>query len=61
MRTGRPRLKKALKKVETIHIRLTEEQKGELVEASRYDGVGVSTWLLTLGLKEARARKQKPT
>jgi uncharacterized protein (DUF1778 family) len=50
---------KALRKEDTIRLRCTEEQKARLIAAAQRDGQGVSSWLLALGLREAR--KGEPT
>ena len=51
---GRPKLRKALQKSAHINIRLTDEQKDELTVAARHAGLGVSSWMLAMALKEAR-------
>lgn len=45
---------KAARKEDSIRIRVTEEQKRVLTKAAKDSGVGVSTWLLTLGLAAAK-------
>ena len=45
---------KALRKEADIRIRVTDEQKARLIAAAQLDGQGVSSWLLALGLREAR-------
>jgi uncharacterized protein (DUF1778 family) len=45
---------KALRKEDSIRLRCTEEQKERLMAAAERDGQGVSSWLLALGLREAR-------
>ncbi len=45
---------KALRKEDSIRLRCTTEQKERLVAAAQRDGQGVSAWLLSLGLREAR-------
>jgi len=45
---------KAARKEESIRIRVTEEQKRILTDAAEKDGLGVSSWLLNLGLKAAQ-------
>lgn len=37
-----------------VNIRLTSEQKDELTAAATRAGLGVSSWLLATGLREAR-------
>lgn len=49
----KPKRRKAVLKEESIHIRLTMEQKDALTEAATKAGLGLSTWLLTLGLRNA--------
>jgi hypothetical protein len=50
----KPKRRKPVRKEESIHIRLTAEQKGTLTEAATKAGLGLSTWLLTLGIREAQ-------
>ena len=50
--------RKATRKEELIPIRLTAEQKEALVAAAERRGLPVSTWLLTLGLREADKDKR---
>ena len=45
---------KALRKDDSIRIRVTEAQKKALTDAAQLDGQGVSAWLLGLGMREAR-------
>lgn len=45
---------KAMRKEDSIRIRCTDEQKARLTAAAERDGQGVSSWLLLLGLREAR-------
>jgi uncharacterized protein (DUF1778 family) len=51
-----PRLsrRKAVRKDETVPIRMTTEQKEMLANAAQSAGMGLSTWLLMLGLKAAQ-------
>lgn len=44
---------KALRKEDSIRIRVNAEQKLALTDAAARAGLGVSSWLLMLGLKEA--------
>lgn len=53
-RMGRPKMPKALKKGRTINIRVTAEQKAELVKVANHAGLGVSSWMLIVALREAR-------
>jgi hypothetical protein len=48
----KPKPRKPVTKDESIHIRLTAEQKDGLTEAATRAGLGLSTWLLMLGLRE---------
>lgn len=61
MHNGRmaPRIKrrKATRKEEMVPIRMTTEQKATLATAAERRGLPLSTWLLTLGLKEASGDK----
>lgn len=43
-----------MRKEAHINVRLTEEQKDELTAAATHSGLGVSSWLLATGLREAR-------
>ena len=45
---------KALRKEESIRIRVSDEQKDTLTAAATRAGLGVSPWLLMLGLREAK-------
>ncbi len=45
---------KALRKEDSIRVRVTESQKKTLTEAATKAGLGVSSWLLALGLREAQ-------
>jgi uncharacterized protein (DUF1778 family) len=51
---GRPKLPKRAQKSEHVNIRLTTEQKTELAEAAARAGIGLSSWMLMLALREAR-------
>ena len=51
---GKRRKPAAMRKEAHINVRLTDEQKAELARAATHDGLGVSSWLLTVGLREAR-------
>lgn len=42
-----------------INVRCTEDQKDLLDAISSSDGMGVSTWLLFMGLRTARERQQR--
>lgn len=44
--------RKQVRKEESIRIRVTSEQKNMLVAAAATAGLGVSGWLLMLGLRE---------
>jgi uncharacterized protein (DUF1778 family) len=52
-------VKKAIKesKEEIIHVRCTAQQKEALESIAARDGLGVSTWLLSTGLRAAREQK----
>jgi uncharacterized protein (DUF1778 family) len=46
-----------LQKEHNINVRCTEEQKGLLEEIASREGLGVSTWLLHMGLRAAQERR----
>lgn len=52
--TVKRRKPKALRKEDSIRLRCTTEQKERLIAAAQRDGQGISSWLLALGLREAR-------
>jgi uncharacterized protein (DUF1778 family) len=52
--TAKGKRRKPVRKEAHINIRLTEEQKVELTAAATHAGIGVSSWLLTVGLERAR-------
>jgi hypothetical protein len=43
----------AQRKEDTIRIRVTTEQKRTLIDRAQRDGLEVSAWLRSLGLREA--------
>jgi uncharacterized protein (DUF1778 family) len=45
---------KTLRKENQIRVRVTDAQKKTLTDAATKAGIGVSSWLLTLGLREAQ-------
>lgn len=47
--------RKAVHKEDQIRLRCTTEQKATLTEAATRAGLGLSGWLLSLGLREAAA------
>jgi uncharacterized protein (DUF1778 family) len=49
--------RKQVRKEESIHIRVTTEQKQALTEAAERAGLGVSSWLLAVGLRAAQERQ----
>lgn len=53
-KTGRPEKPDDERKDEVIRIRVTPEEKAELVAAAKRAGHEVSPWLRGLGLREAR-------
>jgi len=53
-KTQRIKRRKEVRKDQDIRIRVTEEQKQTLTEAAERAGLGVSSWLLMLGLREAK-------
>lgn len=46
---------KALRKEEVIRLRCTADQKDLLTEAATKSGLGLSGWLLMVGLRAAKA------
>jgi len=52
---GRPEKEKGAKE-DSIHIRVTGEQKERMAEEAERRGMSLSTWLLQLGLGEVEAR-----
>jgi uncharacterized protein (DUF1778 family) len=50
---ARIKRRKATRKEEMVPIRMTAEQKATLAEAAQRRGLPLSTWLLSLGLREA--------
>jgi len=50
--------RKATRKEEMVPIRMTAEQKATLAIAAERRGLPLSTWLLTLGLREAGEDKK---
>lgn len=49
--------RKKVRKERNVQIRVTDEQKEILAKAAERAGLGVSSWLLMLGLREAGASK----
>jgi uncharacterized protein (DUF1778 family) len=56
-KTRRVKRRKEVRKEEIIRLRVTAEQKQTLTDAATRAGLGVSSWLLMLGLREANADK----
>lgn len=54
-----PTRRKETRKEDQIRIRVTAEQKAILGDAAEKAGLGVSGWLLSLGLREARELSRK--
>jgi len=50
----RVKRRKEVRKEETIRLRVTTEQKATLTDAATRAGIGVSPWLLMVGLREAK-------
>jgi uncharacterized protein (DUF1778 family) len=60
-----PRIKrrKEVRKEDSLRIRVTAEQKQTLTDAAERSGLGVSSWLLAVGLRaaqEQRGIEQRP-
>ena len=45
-------------KEEVVNVRLTTQQKAELEAVAAREGLGLSTWLLHVGLIEAQKREE---
>lgn len=54
MTEKRRRKPKAQRKEADIRIRVTDAQKKTLVDAATREGLGVSSWMLRVGLVEAK-------
>jgi len=54
---ARPKKDRRERKEESIRLRVTEEQKRVLTEAAEREGLDVSTWLRSLGLRAAAAAR----
>jgi uncharacterized protein (DUF1778 family) len=52
-----PKRRKAVRKEEQIHVRVTSDQKAALVEAADRAGLGVSSWMLSVALREATSER----
>lgn len=55
----RVKRRKEVRKDQDIRIRVTADQKQTLTDAATRAGLGVSSWLLMLGLREADADKKQ--
>jgi len=55
--TKRIKRRKLVRKEDSIQIRLTADQKQTLTEAADRAGLGVSSWLLAIGLRAAEERQ----
>jgi uncharacterized protein (DUF1778 family) len=53
-KSARPKRRKAVRKEESVHIRVTAEQKATLAEAAGKAGLGLSSWMLMVSLREAQ-------
>lgn len=53
-RMGRPPIAAEARRVTHIKVLTTEAERGELEQAAVAAGLGVSTWLRTVGLDKAR-------
>ncbi len=53
--TKKRRKPRTQRKEEVIRLRCTEEQKNTLTEAAERNGLGISGWLLMVGLRAAKA------
>lgn len=46
-------------KEKVVNVRCTEQQQAMLTEVATGQGMGLSTWLLHLGLADAQERQEK--
>jgi len=53
--TKKRRKPRAQRKEEVVRLRCTEEQKNVLTEAAEKNGLGISGWLLMVGLRAAKS------
>jgi hypothetical protein len=51
-RKPKPERRKAVRKEENIHIRVTSAQKEAIAAAADHVGLGASSWVLMLALRE---------
>jgi uncharacterized protein (DUF1778 family) len=51
---ARTKHRKQVRKEDSIRVRVTTEQKKTLEDAAERAGLGVSSWLLTTGLRIAK-------
>jgi len=56
-KTPRVKRRKEVRKEDSIRIRVTEDQKRILTDAAEHAGLGVSSWLLTVGLRAAQEHR----
>ena len=54
---SRPKRRKTIRKEESIHIRVTAEQKETLQAAAERDGSGLSVWMLAAAMRAARQQE----
>lgn len=54
-----PERRKDVRKEEHVNIRLTADQKAELLRAANHVGIGLSPWMLIVALREARKANAK--
>ena len=53
----KPKRRKAVRKEQNVHIRVTSEQKEAIETAAERSGLGASSWMLMLAMREIdRAR-----
>jgi uncharacterized protein (DUF1778 family) len=50
--------RKKVTKDKSVQVRVTDEQKAILSKAAERSGLGLSSWLLMLGLREADADRK---
>lgn len=52
VKAGEKKRRKAVRKEKGILIRVTEAQKAALAEAADTEGLGVSSWMLAVAMRE---------
>jgi len=50
--TKRPKRRKTVRKESNVHIRVTDAQKDAITAAAEKHGLGASSWMLMLAMRE---------